>query len=79
MHRVLADGTVQVKVLTGEDAKMAMAGKQPAALAAFMASQPLTAGAGTATPQPEMQQPQPQPQQPSETETEQPQPEEPKQ
>ena len=51
VHRVLADGTVQVKVLQGEDAKLAMAGKQPAALAAFMNSQPLTAGAGTTTPQ----------------------------
>ena len=51
VHRVLPDGTVMVKVLTGEDAKLAMAGQQPAALAAFMSAQPLTAGAGTTTPQ----------------------------
>jgi hypothetical protein len=51
VHRVLPDGTVMVKVLTGDDAEMAMAGKQPAALAAFMSAQPLTAGAGTTTPQ----------------------------
>jgi Flp pilus assembly protein TadD len=51
VHRVLADGTVMVKTLTGDDAEMAMAGKQPAALAAFMSAQPLTAGAGTTTPQ----------------------------
>lgn len=50
VHRVLADGTVMVKVLTGDDAEMAMAGQQPAALAAFMSAQPLTAGAGTTTP-----------------------------
>ena len=51
VHRVLPDGTVMVKVLTGDEAEMAMAGKQPAALAAFMNQQPLTAGAGTTTPQ----------------------------
>lgn len=51
VHRVMADGTVMVKVLTGEDAEMAMAGKQPAALAAFLSAQPVTAGAGTSTPQ----------------------------
>lgn len=51
VHRVLPDGTVMVKTLTGDDAEMAMAGKQPAALAAFMSAQPLTAGAGTTTPQ----------------------------
>ena len=54
VHRVLPDGTVMVKVLTGKDAEMAMAGQQPAALAAFMSQQPLTAGAGTTTqPQPQ--------------------------
>lgn len=72
VHRVLPDGTVMVKVLTGDEAEMAMAGKQPAALAAFMSAQPLTAGAGTTTttttttPEPLAQpepQPQPQPQQ----------------
>lgn len=51
VHRVMADGTVMVKVLTGEDAKLAMAGQQPAALAAFLSAQPVTAGAGTSTPQ----------------------------
>ena len=51
VHRVLADGTVMVKTLTGEDAQLAMAGKQPEALAAFMNAQPLTAGAGTPQPQ----------------------------
>ena len=49
VHRVNADGTVQVKVLTGDDAKLAMAGKNPPALAAFMSSQPITAGAGTSS------------------------------
>jgi hypothetical protein len=79
VHRVLPDGTVMVKVLTGEDAQMAMAGKQPAALAAFMSAQPLTAGAGTSMPaQQPMTQPAPEPtpqQQPTEPEPEtQPQP-----
>lgn len=74
VHRVLPDGTVMVKVLTGEDAQLAMAGKQPAALAAFMSQQPLTAGAGMTAPAPATEpapapqtepepQPQPQPQQ----------------
>lgn len=66
VHRVMPDGTVMVKVLTGEEAEMAMAGKQPAALAAFMSAQPLTAGAGTTTttttPEP-LAEPEPQPQQ----------------
>ena len=71
VHRVLPDGTVMVKVLTGDDAEMAMAGKQPAALASFMSAQPLTAGAGMTTPAPATEpapqtepepQPQPQPQ-----------------
>ena len=66
VHRVLPDGTVMVKVLTGKDAEMAMAGQQPAALAAFMSAQPLTAGAGTTTtttttPEP-MTPPEPEPQ-----------------
>ena len=51
VHRVMPDGTVMVKVLTGDEAEMAMAGQQPAALAAFMSQQPLTAGAGTTTPE----------------------------
>ena len=51
VHRVMPDGTVMVKVLTGDDAEMAMAGRQPAALAAFLNGQPITAGAGTPTPQ----------------------------
>ena len=38
VHRVLPDGTVMVKTLTGEDAKMAMRGETPAALASFMAT-----------------------------------------
>lgn len=52
VHRVLPDGTVQVKVLTGKDAEMAKAGRQPPALETFMNSRALQSGGGTATTDP---------------------------
>lgn len=55
VQRVMPDGTVMVKTLTGEEAKMAMRGENPPALASFMASYPqmastsYTSGAGSAS------------------------------
>lgn len=49
VHRVLADGTVMVQTLTGEQAKMAMAGEMTPQLAS--ANYGVTQGAGTTTPQ----------------------------
>ena len=52
VHRVMPDGTVMVKTLTGKDAKLAMKGETPPALAAFMAtgaSSTMTMGAGETT------------------------------
>ncbi len=49
VHRVLADGTVMVQTLTGEQAKLAMAGELTPQLAT--ANYGVTQGAGTVTPQ----------------------------
>lgn len=49
VHRVLADGTVMVQTLTGEQAKLAMAGELTPQLAS--ADYGVTQGAGTSTPQ----------------------------
>lgn len=56
VHRVMPDGTVMVKTLTGEEAKMAMSGQTLPALAEIMAVTPqqtastvsMTTGAGAA-------------------------------
>jgi|GEM_PF-4994335 len=56
VHRVLPNGTVLVETVTGEEAKLAMNGQMPAAIARVMsadvqtASSGLTTGAGTAAP-----------------------------
>jgi serine protease inhibitor ecotin len=49
VHRVMADGTVMVQTLTGEQAKLAMAGELTPQLAS--ADFGVTQGAGTVTPQ----------------------------
>jgi hypothetical protein len=49
VHRVMPDGTVMVQTLTGEQAKLAMAGELTPQLA--QADYGVTAGAGTTTPQ----------------------------
>lgn len=52
VHKVMPDGTVMVKTLTGEEAKLAMKGETPPALASFMSnSASMTSGAGTTTPE----------------------------
>ncbi|MFC3712315.1 hypothetical protein ACFOMD_07025 [Sphingoaurantiacus capsulatus] len=54
VHRVLADGTVMVQTLQGEQAKLAMAGELTPQLAS--ADFGVTAGAGTSEPAPEQPQ-----------------------
>lgn len=49
VHRVMPDGTVMVQTLTGEQAKLAMAGELTPQLAS--ADYGVTQGAGTVTPQ----------------------------
>ncbi|MDO9488346.1 MAG: hypothetical protein Q7J32_08225 [Sphingomonadaceae bacterium] len=49
VHRVMPDGTVMVQTLTGEQAKLAMAGELTPQLAT--ANYGVTQGAGTVTPQ----------------------------
>jgi len=49
VHRVLPDGTVMVQTLTGEQAKLAMAGQLTPQLAT--ANYGVTQGAGTVVPQ----------------------------